>query len=849
MRIKGYLFTTLGPIAQISFSTQRAGVKINWKQSKRLQPGKIIALSSDFFKTDCRVAVIAQPVLESDPTISPRAAPTLDITWAKSSDALVNPDQDLVMVESRNGYFEAVRHALKGLQHAAREVSPLDKYVFRLDKNELNTPTTLKTIDYSSLVDHLTPDQLRPGNKKAEQQAFRDTEDRFKKMSRKAKHNLDAVQPYTSLDESQLHAFQRIITKELAIVQGPPGTGKTFTSVRSITAILKNRQPGDPPIIVSAQTNHALDQLLIYCKSAGASIMRVGGRTENDEIAQRTMYELRRAARLGGVGLAIDAQRSKIVARFEGLVKGVFGGDGLLDPQTLLDAGIINEAQLASFVDDQFETNEDLPAMEAWLGVNKIPREYEQMEDPEFNEFEAADEMELDPNFNDDPVEVEEDRLRGRFVPMSSKYTGRKPYVAMWEMRCKQLLKAHDDLYDIPTAYRGGVYQAMERMLREVTAPKFCGLLAEATKQAQDHKVAAWTRDLALIDRVPVDIVGCTTTGLTKYRGFLAAIKARVLLIEEAAETREANIASALYPSINQLILVGDHQQLPPSCDIARLASDPYNLNVSLFERLIANNLPYTMLNCQRRMAPELRYIVQKFYPTLKDHPLVKDVAQRPLVPGMGDRRSWFFTHQWPEDIDADNSKFNQAEVEMIVSFILYLLHNHVKPPEITILTYYRGQKRKLIQRLRGHKGIPAGTFFNVATVDSYQGEENEIVILSLVRSPAVGRDPQVGFLDSRNRATVAISRARRGFFMFGNKENLMRASNESFQTWAPIWNGFAEQKRVAMGKGLPLICQNHGSETWMKDSDDFVGNAGGCRQECGGKLPCGHGCPLACHK
>lgn len=847
--MNGYLFAKLGPIARVSFSTVRAGVAIKWKQSKRLKAGKIVALSTDLFKQDCRVAVVAQRPIEGGLDQSP---PVIDIIWANVDQALIDPNQELVMVESRNGYYEAVRHALKGLQRAAQELSPLDKYVVSLSQSDFACASMPEELDFSSLVDHLTPQQLQTEDKVAEQVAYRDIEDRFRCLKRDSLNELDDLRPYTSLDESQLEALQRIVTKEVAIIQGPPGTGKTFTSVKSITVILKNRQAGEPPIIVSAQTNHALDQLLVYCKSAGANIMRVGGRTDNNEIAQRTAYELRSSAMLSGQRRYLDKQRLRIADRFEELVHGLFGAKGLLDPQKLLEAGVLTEDQYSSLADADWEGTDEKSAMEAWLGDEKIGRGRQRLKDLECVEFEAADEFEpdefeLDENPNDDQVDEDDgDRIRGKFVVLSSQHTGQRPQIASWESRCRSLMEKRNNLYDIPRGYRGGVYQIMELKLRMAMAATFRSMLDEAVKQAQEYKASGWIRDLRVIDRHCINVVGCTTTGLSKYRGFLSAMQPRILFVEEAAETREANIASALFPSIQQLILVGDHQQLSPSCDIARLAQDPYNLKISLFERLVQNKLPYTMLDLQRRMAPELRNIVQKFYPKLKDHPLVMDTSKRPLIPGMGSRRSWFFTHQWPEDTDLDSSKFNQAEVEMVVGFVRYLLYNGVDPSEISILTYYKGQKRKLLQRLR--QEFPTGKIFNVATVDSYQGEENEIVILSLVRSPGPDRDYQVGFLDSRNRATVAISRARRGFFMFGNKENLLHASVTSFTTWAPIWNGFAEQRRVAMSKGLPLVCQNHGNEIWVKDADGLVGNAGGCWTQCSGQLGCGHACGRTCH-
>lgn len=181
----------------------------------------------------------------------------------------------------------------------------------------------------------------------------------------------------------------------------------------------------------------------------------------------------------------------------------------------------------------------------------------------------------------------------------------------------------------------------------------------------------------------------------------------------------------------------------------------------------------------------------------------------------------------------------------MVVALMRYLVQNGVSASQISVLTYYRGQRKKLIQLMKRDVILMKTDYFNVATVDSYQGEENEVVLLSLVRSPQPHGIPRIGFLESKNRATVAISRARRGFFMFGNKNNLLQSCIE---VWGPIWNGFAYQKRVSMARGLPLICQNHGREVWMKNPEDFVENAGGCSINCDGYLPCGHKCNLKCH-
>jgi helicase required for RNAi-mediated heterochromatin assembly 1 len=119
VRVKEYVMSTVGPLTRVSFSTERSKYRIVWKQSKRLQPGKIVALSpkGDNFRSICKIATIAQRPyldgLDQDP-------PVVDLLWANPEDAVLDPSLEMVMIESLHGYFESARHSLIGLQHAAR---------------------------------------------------------------------------------------------------------------------------------------------------------------------------------------------------------------------------------------------------------------------------------------------------------------------------------------------------------------------------------------------------------------------------------------------------------------------------------------------------------------------------------------------------------------------------------------------------------------------------------------------------------------------------------------------------------------------------------------------------------
>ena len=173
-----------------------------------------------------------------------------------------------------------------------------------------------------------------------------------------------------------------------------------------------------------------------------------------------------------------------------------------------------------------------------------------------------------------------------------------------------------------------------------------------------------------------------------------------------------------------------------------------------------------------------------------------------------------------------------------------YLLQQGYSPSEITVLTPYSGQLFQL------KKFVPNVEGLRVCVVDNFQGEENEIILLSLVRSQEITSTEQreirrlIGFLAIDNRVCVSLSRAKKGFFCIGNL-TLMRAAND---LWSEILNEL--EKGESVGEFLSLACQNHPT-TFTKVSSDLdfrkVPN-GGCTRNCGARLNCGHKCEQLCH-
>ncbi|GFN92405.1 nfx1-type Zinc finger-containing protein 1-like [Plakobranchus ocellatus] len=330
-------------------------------------------------------------------------------------------------------------------------------------------------------------------------------------------------------------------------------------------------------------------------------------------------------------------------------------------------------------------------------------------------------------------------------------------------------------------------------------------------------------------------IIGMTTTCAAKYRSVLQAVACKIIVVEEAAEVLEAHIVTALNKECEHLILIGDHQQLRPSPVVYELAKD-FGLEISLFERLVKNNFPHVVLQEQHRMRPEISMIMRHIYPNLKDHSVVSSYDH---IKGVS-KDIFFVQHEEPESsVNDTHSKANEFEAKYVIKMCEYFLLQGYDPSQMTILTTYAGQVfaiKTLMKTLQFKASV------RVTSVDNFQGEENDIIILSLVRS---NENNKVGFLKVENRVCVALSRAKKGLFVIGNLELLSSQS----KLWKKIL--YTASSCDIIGNGLPVVCQNHPEKehALMFSPKDFDNRPeGGCGLPCKYVLPCGHICELTCH-
>ena len=401
-----------------------------------------------------------------------------------------------------------------------------------------------------------------------------------------------------------------------------------------------------------------------------------------------------------------------------------------------------------------------------------------------------------------------------------------------------------DDIYRLETKDRWRLYRLWRKRAEEHHQKLF------KTRQGEYDQAVERKQEIARMEEYEIlrkaCVIGMTTTCAAKYRSILKEIRPRIVIVEEAAEVLEAHIIASLTPGCQHLILIGDHQQLRPTPAVHDLAKR-YKLDVSLFERMVNVGIQCEMLNVQHRMRPEIATLMKHIYDDLENHESVEKYED---IKGMK-KNMFFISHNYTEvSCYQSHSHVNEHEAKFLVALCRHLMQQGYRADQITLLTTYTGQMYAIRDCLQEEDAIKEplkpendSSFrgVRVTTVDNFQGEENDIILLSLVRS---NKDEKVGFIKIVNRACVALSRARKGFYCIGNFGLLSKHSD--------IWKKIVTDLKASssIGNVLPVVCQIHNDEISVKTAEDFNTKVpmGGCQRPCAVRLKCGHACPLACH-
>ncbi len=271
------------------------------------------------------------------------------------------------------------------------------------------------------------------------------------------------------------------------------------------------------------------------------------------------------------------------------------------------------------------------------------------------------------------------------------------------------------------------------------------------------------------------DVVVTTLVGVESR--YLEGRNFNTVIIDEAAQALEP---ATWIPIIRaqKVILAGDPFQLPPT--VKSMEANKQGLGITLMEKCM-NTQPGAahLLNVQYRMnADIMEFSNLKFYEgKLQAHETV--ISRKLRIDAINNDAIEFIDTAgcgFEETQDAENlSLYNEGEIKVLLQHLEEWAHifSAEKPPSIAVISPYRQQVRKIEEKLK-EKGMPMAGI-KVNTVDAFQGQERDIVYISLVRSNNNG---DIGFLKDYRRMNVAMTRAKKKLIVIGDSATL---SNDRF--------------------------------------------------------------------
>ena len=276
-------------------------------------------------------------------------------------------------------------------------------------------------------------------------------------------------------------------------------------------------------------------------------------------------------------------------------------------------------------------------------------------------------------------------------------------------------------------------------------------------------------------------VIACTLVGAANR--LLDGQKFGTLFIDEAAQALEAACWIPLRRA-QRVVLAGDHCQLPPT--VKSIAALKAGLGKTLMERIVETHPEaVTLLKMQYRMNEEImRFSSDWFYGNqVESAPEVKYRSILDLDVPM----EWIDTSQYmaeglqfaEEFVGESFGRINKEEAELTMLVLQQYFQKIGKERllseriDVGVISPYRAQVQYLRQLLRKREFFkPFRRLVTMNTVDGFQGQERDVIVISLVRSNDEG---QIGFLRDLRRMNVAITRARMKLIILGNRQTLTR--------------------------------------------------------------------------
>ena len=626
--------------------------------------------------------------------------------------------------------LRAIEAASSGGEAAVWYMTPTQMLVS--SEREFDALHSVKSID-SGLMKYI----LRPSLLVSMSQVYQEDEKRRSLWPKQAQHKAFIHYLKSRYDYKQLEAIEMTAAQvacrgrmgrctsplPFVLIQGPPGTGKTHTvlgvlNVWHLSAFQQYYSSMIDSVIEKATKSGSGLDSMAHVLGFGAQKPRILVCTPSNAACDELMARVMKTGFCDGNG---KTYRPNIVR---------IGGDAAVDDR----------------VRDRF--------------LNTLVSRFSCMSEAEWHQA-----------YQEAAYLVQSKEREGRILEASLMNSGGRRANTSQEIRVDPDM-AHT-LVDIS--------QTVERLSKQIEKLHACKPLVSGANGNMKRQAVNELETLLLAD---AEMVFSTLSSTQRkiFKDASSRAPFHTVLIDEAGQASEVATLQPLTNGAKSVVLVGDPQQLPAT--IKSEAAKAVEMERSLFERLQSKGCPVALLSVQYRMHPEIRQFPSAhFYDNkLEDAPDISNLPAEPYhsCKYLGPYHVFDVASGKEKRGKNTGSLSNAAEAELAACLYMKLL-NILETTEksgrvsVAIITPYREQKSLLRSTFKNLCGEQSLNKVEIETIDSYQGRQVDVVILSCVRAGSSGG---LGFVNDVRRMNVAITRARRSLWILGALSTL-RANKE----------------------------------------------------------------------
>lgn len=608
-----------------------------------------------------------------------------------------------------------------------------------------------------------------------------------------------------------------INTKDILMVMGPPGTGKTTVIEKWIDYFVNTEHKR---VLVSSQNNSAVDNVLTKFKDMKSiQMLRLGQELKISSDVQPFMF----VNRITELEERIAGQSAERIRKAE---------------KEIVDIG--NEME---YVERLCELDKNIAAFK-WTPFDNVIRN------------------ELIPLYRELRAKIaEKDEIEEKIAAVDQDIKAHPASGFLAKMKMRSVFRTRKELLkqgrDVCTKYKEGLdeynrmfgivltngftpmygmqaerYECAQKCAKagiDVPAPEASeAVLAGLREKLSDrtYLIAAlkdWQNEMNSANEAlgeiileSVDVVGATCIGVNSQKKF-ANIKFDVSIIDEAGQIQIHNVLVPMSVS-PKCIMLGDHKQIPPMADeklveqCKKNSVDTELLSKSLFEKMY-NEIPEAnrvFLDTQYRMPGEMADILSAAFYDGKYKSFKGKRGLDSLAPWLTKKTLLLVdTSKEPDRRETqlkEGGFYNTLEAKTISEIInALLLHGDVSPKEIGVIPPYKAQVRTIAGLVGKNESLDETTVNEmVRTLDSFQGQERDLIFYSFTRSDSSRRKDQgrIGFMKELRRLNVAISRCKHMMILVGDYEYLCNCEKDVGEASEKKFSEFIKMMLAAVDKG-----------------------------------------------